>query len=132
MYHSTEKMALRFEELLEKKGIPSRLMNLEKFHISDIVTEVLTSNYVLFGSPILNNRILPTMAALLMYLKGLKPKNRKSLAFGSFGWSTVGFKEFEEQLREAGFSLLGEGAYYKFAPDAEELEGLSKYIDQIN
>ncbi|MBU4333446.1 MAG: FprA family A-type flavoprotein, partial [Candidatus Omnitrophica bacterium] len=87
--------------------------------------------FFLFGTSILNNRMLPTMASLLMYLKGLKPKNRYALTFGSYGWATVGFKEFETSIQEAGFDLIGEGRYVKFVPDVSDLDSLNDVVSSI-
>ena len=131
MWNSTEKMAKKIYNLADKENIPVKLMSLQDVHISDMVTEILFSKFILFGTPILNNRMLPTMAALLMYLKGLKPKNRYALSFGSYGWSTVGFKEVEESLRQAGFDLLCEGKYVKFIPVENDLTQLETIISAI-
>lgn len=126
MWHSTEMMANKLYELINEEKIPATFLNLQDTHISDVVTEILFSKVVLFGTPILNNRMLPTMASLLMYLKGLKPKNRFAFSFGSYGWATAGFKEVEESLEDAGFELIGEGSYLKYVPDKKELQQLDK------
>ncbi|MFA5088721.1 MAG: FprA family A-type flavoprotein, partial [Candidatus Omnitrophota bacterium] len=81
MWHSTEKMAMALSRFLEQENLPVKIMNLQNTHISDVVAEIVSSRAVLFGSPMLNNRILPTMASLLMYLKGLKPQKRLALTF---------------------------------------------------
>ena len=128
MWHSTELIARRLYDTINESGIPVKMLSLQEAHISDVVAEVLQSKYFLFGTPILNNRMLPTMAALLMYLKGLKPKNRFAMSFGSYGWATVGFKELEASIEEAGFELLGEGRYIKFVPDQGDLDGLADVV----
>lgn len=125
MWHSTEAMAQKLENFLKAEKILVKKMSLQNTHISDVVVEVMFSKVVLFGTPILNNRMLPTMAALLMYLKGLRPKNKFALTFGSYGWATVGFKEFETSIQEAGFQLLSDGKYIQFIPDEAELNSLS-------
>lgn len=131
MWHSTEKMAYKFFDLLEKANIPVELIYLQNTHISDIITKILFTKFLLIGSPILNNQILPTMSALLTYMKGLKTKNRFGLTFGSYGWSTVGFKDLEESLKIAGLELVENGIYLKFIPDPEELEKLNDLIPKI-
>ena len=131
MWHSTEKIACKFHELLEKESVPVELIHLQHSHISDIITKILFSKFLLIGSPILNNEILPTMSSLLTYMKGLKTKNRFALTFGSYGWSAVGYKYFEEVLKAAGLELIGDGVYFKFIPDNEELENLDELIPKI-
>ncbi|MBF0533306.1 MAG: flavodoxin domain-containing protein [Candidatus Omnitrophica bacterium] len=128
MWHATEKMALRFFELFEQNGIDAKILNLANKHISDIMTDILAARVVLFGTPILNNRMLPTMASMLMYIKGLKAKNRYAVTFGSYGWATVGFKELEESVKDAGFTLLSDGHYVKFTPDETEMNKCLAYI----
>ena len=131
MWHSTETMAKRMYDIISKEGIAVKMFNLQEDHISDVVAEVLSSKFFLFGTPILNNRMLPTMAGLLMYLKGLKPKNRFGMSFGSYGWATIGFKEFETSIQEAGFELMDEGRYIKFVPDSSDLDGLNDVVSII-
>jgi flavorubredoxin len=131
MWHSTEKMALTLYQLLAKENVPIKLFNLQVSHISDIITDIMLSRVILLGSPILNNRILPTMGALLTYMKGLKPKNRYAMTFGSYGWSSGSFKEFEDSLKEAGLELLSEGRYIQYVPTQEELDGLVSLVPRI-
>ena len=131
MWHSTETMAQRLYHDLEDAGMPTVLLSLRQTHISDVVTEILSSRFVCFGTPMLNNRMLPTMAALLMYLKGLKPKNRYAVTFGSYGWATAGFKEVEASVREAGFELLGDGTYTRYIPDDDDLAAMKVHVESI-
>lgn len=131
MWHSTEAMARRLYECFTRENVPVVLMSLQATHISDVVTEILRSRMALFGTPILNSRMLPTMAGMLMYLKGLKPKKRLSWTFGSYGWSPIGFKEVEASLKEAGFEPAGEGKYIPFVPDEAELESLADAVAML-
>jgi len=54
---------------------------------SDIIKEVLDARAILVGSPTLNNGMFSTVADLICYLKGLKPKGKLGAAFGSHGWA---------------------------------------------
>jgi len=85
MWGSTKKIAFAIQDKFEEKGIKADMFNLQFNHISDIMSELLTAKYICVGSPTLNNNILPTISGFLTYLKGLSPKNRIGLAFGSFG-----------------------------------------------
>lgn len=106
MYGSTEKIAYSICGLFESKGISARLMNLKSSHISEIVPEVLNAKYVCVGSPTLNNNMMPTVAGFLTYLKGLAPKSRVGMAFGSYGWSGQSVGQIEEIFNEMGFDIL--------------------------
>ena len=63
MWHSTEKMAHRFQELIAKENIPVKIFNLQEAHVSDIVTDILSAKILLLGTPMLNNHMLPTVAS---------------------------------------------------------------------
>ena len=50
--------------------------------------------------------MMPTVAAFLTYLKGLKPKNRVGMAYGSYGWSGEATKQVSEVLEGLGWEVL--------------------------
>ncbi|MFC1887350.1 FprA family A-type flavoprotein [Candidatus Cloacimonadota bacterium] len=131
MWGSTEKIAYSVQEAFETKGYQTRLFNLQYTHISDIMTEILTTRYICVGSPTLNNNILPTVAAFLTYLKGLAPKNRIGMAFGSYGWGGQSVGIVENTLKECGFEILDQ-IKMQYVPDKVLLsEQEAKLIDQI-
>ncbi|MBE9480902.1 MAG: FprA family A-type flavoprotein, partial [Bacteroidetes bacterium] len=74
-------------------------------------------------SPTLNRNILPTVAAWLTYLNGLSPKNRKAIAFGSYGWGDQSIPKITEYLKTSGFDIIGTYKV-KFIPDEEDLENI--------
>jgi len=131
MWGSTEKMAKKLFRQIDAAGINVKLHNLKITHISDILADVLESKILILGSPVLNSRILPDIAALLMYMKGLKPKGRTALTFGSYGWARIAYKELEASLQEAGFNLPADGAYLQFVPDDKELDELISFVPEI-
>ena len=131
MWKSTEKIAHKIQEAFEEINYITRMFNLQHNHISDVMTEILTAKYICVGSPTLNNNILPTVAAFLTYLKGLAPKNRIGLAFGSYGWGGQSVGIVENILRECGFEML-EQIKLQYVPDEELLEkAKEKLIKQI-
>lgn len=132
MWKSTELIAQRMYELIENANIPVKMFNLQQTDISDILTDILRSRFLFIGSPILNNRVLPTVASFLMYIKGLKPLKRYAWTFGSYGWATVGFKELETSVLDAGLELLMEGKYIKYIPDEADLKGLDIIVPLLN
>ena len=104
MWHTTEAMAQQILEAFIEAGIPARLFDLKVDHISDIMTEVLSARYIAVGSPTLNNGMMPTVASFLWYLKGLSPKDRIGIPFGSYGWGQNGPQEVAELLEKCGFT----------------------------
>ncbi len=130
MWGSTEKMAKSIKEVFEDKKFEVLLFDLKEHHISNIMTDVLDAEYVCVGSPTLNNQMMPTVAAFLTYLKGLSPKKRKALAFGSYGWGGQSVNRVEEELKACGFDVVGVEKI-KFVPKKEDLDFLEGNISKL-
>lgn len=130
MWHSTEAMALAIQDAFEQKGYVTSLLSLQHNHISDIMTEVIDAEYICIGSPTLNGRMLPTMAAFLTYLTGLAPKNRKSIVFGSYGWGPKQIEDISTILTESGFEVVATEKI-KYVPSAEDLQALRLRIQGL-
>jgi flavorubredoxin len=118
MWHSTEMMARAISEGLAAGGLHVKLMSMDEVHRSDVVYELLGAGAIAVGSSTLNNHLLPNMADILTYLRGLKPQNLIGAAFGSYGWSGEAVKEIEEILAEMKVEKAGEGIRVKNVPDA--------------
>jgi flavorubredoxin len=127
MWNSTEKIAYAVQSAFEAKGIATKIRNLKTNHISDIMTDVVTAKYICVGSPTLNNNMLPTVAAFLTYLKGLAPKNRKGLAFGSYGWGGQSVGQVEDVLKNCGFDLF-EQIKIEYIPDDSVLSDITNKL----
>jgi flavorubredoxin len=121
MWHSTEKMARAISEGVAAGGLHVKLMDMGAVHRSDVVYELLGAGALAVGSSTLNNNLLPNIADILTYLKGLKPKNLIGAAFGSYGWSGEAVKQIEDVLAEMKVEKAGEGIRVKNVPDAELL-----------
>jgi flavorubredoxin len=121
MWGSTEKIAHSLREGIEEKGIPVTMRNLKITHISDIITDVLSSKLILLGSPTLNNTMLPSMGGFVTYLKGLRPKNRIGYVFGSYGWGGQAIGEIEKILKDLNWDIPFESININYIPDNEEL-----------
>ncbi|MDA8229609.1 MAG: FprA family A-type flavoprotein [Desulfitobacterium hafniense] len=130
MWGSTERIAIAVQDAFESKNIVTKLMNLRTNHISDIMTDILSARYICVGSPTLNNNILPTVAGFLSYLKGLAPKNRIALAFGSYGWSGQSVGQIEEILNECGFNTL-EILRLQYIPSPEQLKDVTEKLSEV-
>ncbi len=131
MWQSTKKMAYAIANGFEKNGIPANIRNLSKNHISDIMTDIIDAKYICVGSPTLNNNMLPTVSAFLTYLKGLSPKKRTGLAFGSYGWGGQSVGQIEEILKLAGFDTLN-SIKIQYIPKEEQLKEIEKNIKEIS
>jgi flavorubredoxin len=122
MWHSTEKMARAISEALAQSGVKVKLLSMNETHRSEVVYEVLEAGALIVGSPTLNNNILPQMADVMTYLKGLKPANLIGAAFGSYGWSGESVKHLEAMLKEMKVEIAAEAVSVKNVPDNGILE----------
>jgi anaerobic nitric oxide reductase flavorubredoxin len=102
-----------------KNGVAVKLFNASKTDKNDIITEVFKSKAVGVGSPTINQGILRSIAALLEEMRGLKFKNKKAFAFGSYGWSGESVKMIQDGLKSAGFAVIGDGMKALWNPDKE-------------
>jgi flavorubredoxin len=121
MWFSTAKMAEAIAEGLMAGGTIPKLMPLKSNHRSNVATEVLDAGALVVGSPTLNNNMYPTIADLLTYLKGLKPKNLVATAFGSYGWSGEAVGQVRQMLEAMKVDLVDDGLRVKFVPGADAL-----------
>jgi flavorubredoxin len=98
MWQSTGQQALAIAEGLAEAELPYRIMFLKNHHHSEVMTELASCGAVIAGSPTHNNGVLPLVAAMLTYMKGLRPQNRLGGAFGSYGWSGEAPKQIASVL----------------------------------
>jgi len=127
MWKSTEIMAKEIASVFLTRGYEVRLLNLQTNHISDIMTELIEAEYICIGSPTLNNNMLPTVSAFLTYMKGLAPRNRKGLAFGSYGWGGQGVDHVHDNLTSCGYEMLTPFKV-KYIPSRDEINDMKKKL----
>jgi len=121
MWGSTSKMAHAVAEGLIAQGVSTKVMKLGACHRSDIATELLDAGALLLGTPTLNSTMLPQVADVLCYLRGLQPKNLVGGVFGSQGWNGKGVDHAQEALTAMGVELVGDAVRSKYVPDAAAL-----------
>ena len=121
MWNSTRKMAEAIAKGIKNVNdkVEVKLMNTSKDDKTDVLTEVFKSKAILVGSPTVNNGYLHSIAGILEMIKGMRLKNKKATAFGSFGWSGEAVKQINEELKKAGFEVLNEGIRAEWTPDGK-------------
>ncbi|WP_372808549.1 FprA family A-type flavoprotein [Pontiella sp.] len=123
MWKATEQMAQAILEGAQECEVEAQLFNVDSTHMTRIVTEVLDCAAVAIGSPTLNNGIMPSMAGVLCYMKGLRPANKQGFAFGSYGWSKRGGpNEVAEAMDVMKIEAMQEPIRSQYAPTPEILE----------
>ncbi len=122
MWHSTEKMASAIAEGLIEGGAIPKIMPLDTFHSSDIVTELLDAGALVLGCPTFNSALLPPVAAFLEYARGLKFRHMMGASFGSYGWSPKSVKLMNEAFENMRIELAHEGMQTKYVPNDEAMQ----------
>jgi flavorubredoxin len=129
MWKSTEIMANSVLEVFEEKGYKVSLRNLQHNHISDIMTELIDTEYICVGSPTLNSTMMPSVAGFLTYMSGLAPKGRKAISFGSYGWGGKTMAEINAFFEKSGFDIVA-SEKLKYIPGEEDLENFKKILSE--
>jgi anaerobic nitric oxide reductase flavorubredoxin len=133
MWNGTKNMAEAIA-----KGIKStddkavvKLFNIARSDKNDVVTEVFKSKALLLGSPTINRGILSAIAGFMEEIRGLKFKEKKAAAFGTYGWSGESVDMISRGLEGAGFELLNEGIKSTWNPDETSLKKCTEFGKEI-
>jgi len=121
MWNATEKMACAIADGLANNDIHVKVMSLHSYHRSDVATEMLGAGALIVGSPTLNKNMFPTVADIMVYLKGLKPVNLIGAAFGSYGWGGEAVKHLDTILDEMKVERIEESIRVEYVPGEEAL-----------
>jgi anaerobic nitric oxide reductase flavorubredoxin len=129
MWNSTRLMAEAIADGIRQtdKEVTVIIQNAAKDDKNDILTEIFRSKAILIGSPTINYGYSFAIAGLLEMARGLKFKNKKAAAFGSYGWSGDAPKMITQRLQEAGFEILNEGIKVLWVPDEQAREQCVEY-----
>ena len=129
MWQSTRKMAEAIANGIREIS-PSttvKILNITKDDKNDVLTEIFHSRAVLIGSPTINYGISFAIAGLLEMMHGLKFKNKKAAAFGSYGWSGEAVKQINNHLSEAGLEVINDGISKLWVPDSNALDDCKEF-----
>lgn len=129
MWNATRKMAEGIAEGLREKDptLTVKLMNAAKEDKNDIITEIFNSELVLVGSSTINNGYLYSIGGLLEMVRGLRFKNKRAAAFGSYGWSGEAVKQLTKHLGESGFEVMNDGLRLLWQPDCDAMDQCRAY-----
>jgi len=129
MWESTRRMAEAIMRGIQNVDptVTLKLHNAATQDKNDIITDIFKSKAVLVGSSTINNGFLYSIGGLLEMMKGLKFRNKKAAAFGSYGWSGEAVKQISERLAGAGFALVDDGIRIQWVPDTAAEEKCVRY-----
>lgn len=139
MWEATSRMAASIADGVRSVGVDVEEICMTSSDRSHVATMISRSGAIAVGSSTLNNNLMPSMADVLTYLRGLKPLNKIGFSFGSFGWSGEAVKQLNDYLTEMNVEMINQGLRFKYSPTVEELkqcfdagvELAQKLIDKI-
>lgn len=129
IYESTAKLAREIAD-----GARSQV-NVRLFHIrndlkSEILEEILDAKAVAIGSPTMHAQVYPSVGEFLTYLRGLKPRDKIGISFGSYGWGGGAVREINKFFEELKWDTM-EPFTVKYRPDESELKKAYELGEQI-
>jgi anaerobic nitric oxide reductase flavorubredoxin len=131
MWGSTRQMAYDIAEGIASKGPEVQVWCISETERSHIMYEILDARAVLIGSPTINNCVFPPVAAMVEYMKGLRPKDRLGAAFGSYGWGGGAVKALHEQMEKGGLSMAFDDLHIKYRPTKEDRKRCVELGEQV-
>ena len=133
MWNDTRKMAEAIAKGIQNKDkeVTIKLLNTAKNDKTDVLTEVFKSKMIIVGSPTVNNGYLHSIAGILEIIKGMKLKNKKAVAFGSYGWSGEAVKQISDYLKNSGFEVINDGFRCLWTPDEKVEKELEKFGEEL-
>ncbi|GAJ50771.1 putative anaerobic nitric oxide reductase flavorubredoxin [Aeromonas salmonicida subsp. masoucida NBRC 13784] len=86
-------------------GVAVKIYNVARHDKNEILTQVFRSKGVLVGSSTMNNVMMPKVAGMLEEITGLRFRNKRASAFGSYGWTGGAVDRIQTRLMDAGFDI---------------------------
>ena len=96
MYGNTEALLSSIVEGLKSEGLPVHVLQIPQTHESFVLEKVWRSEGLVIGMPTYEYKMFPPMYHVLDILERSHVTGRKTLRFGSFGWSGGAQKQFDE------------------------------------
>ncbi|SQD80398.1 anaerobic nitric oxide reductase flavorubredoxin [Moritella yayanosii] len=103
-----------------------KVFNVARHDKNEILSNAFISKGILVGSSTMNNVMMPKIAAMLEEITGLRFKNKKAAAFGSYGWTGGAIDRIESRLEEAGFAPYP-SLKTKWKPDGKAILACREY-----
>ncbi len=130
MWGATAKLAATAMGVFQDAGIPVMKYCLKDKQTSEIIAAFPEAEYVLIGNPTLNNQLFPRVAGFVTYVRGLAPKNKKGLAFGSYGWKPGVVNQIQDVFNELGWQTVAPFDE-KYTPKSDVLERFKERVKEL-
>jgi flavorubredoxin len=106
MYGNTEKMMGAVIQGLSKEGIPVKIFDVARTHISYILPFLWKYEGVMIGTPTYETKLFPPMAYVLDMATYKRIIHKDVARFGSFGWSGGAQRDLEARVEKLKWRLF--------------------------
>ena len=127
MWGATATLAETAMAELQAAGIPVSKHCLAIEDVSEIMPDFLDAKYILIGNPTVNNQLHHRVAGFMAYMRGLAPKNKVGLAFGSYGWKPGVVKQIQQAFDDLGWSSYPPFEE-KYTPKSDVIQKFREHI----
>ena len=98
------------------------LCDIEKTDLNELSERIAKANAYLFGSPTINQNMLPQLYHCFTVISPLRDKDKLASCFGSYGWSGEAEKILIANIQTLKLDFMGESLFIKFRPQEEDFE----------
>ena len=106
MYRNTEHALNAALDGIASEGVPVKVWDVRKTHISYILPDLWTQRGVLVAAPTYEGGLFPTMVDALMMADRKRVSGKKAAYLGSFAWSGGAQREFERLAEKLKWDVL--------------------------
>lgn len=106
MYGNTERMMNAVARGISRTGLPVKIFDAARTHVSYILPSLWTKNGVMIGAPTYEVSLFPPMADVLNMAAHKRVKNKKAAYFGSYGWSGGALRDLKKIVEPLNWELV--------------------------
>ncbi len=111
MYRNTERALSAALDGIESEGVPVKVHDVRKTHISHILPDLWTRRGVLVAAPTYERGLFPPMMDVLMMADRKNVRHKQAAYLGSYAWSGGAKQDFERMAEKMGWDVLSEADF---------------------
>ncbi len=119
MYRNTEHALSAALDGIESEGVPVKVYNVRKTHISHILPDLWTKRGVLVAAPTYERGLFPPMMEALMMADRKNVRHKKAAYLGSYAWSGGAKADFERMAEKMDWEVLSKDDFIGGPKDAD-------------
>ncbi len=121
MYGNTEGMVSTIRKAVDDAHVVLHEIRIPQTHVSYVLEKAWRSSGIIFGMPTYSYKMFPPMYDVMDEMERSRFSGRKTMRFGSYGWSGGAGKQFDEFATAMKFEHLGD-VEFQGHPTVEDLE----------